>query len=179
MKNYAGLFLVSLLGTWTVLIILLASASLSYNAMSELSNHRWYQILPQGWAFFTKDAREAQIQLFEQRGEKWVRVDHHHAHYSHFFGVRRATTQKLIELAKLYQDIPPSAFVDCESNIQLERVHCEPDTTITLKNPFDQAFMCGEYLMVCQEIIPWAWSQSMQEIDMPSKAIKIKLLCEN
>ena len=37
--------------------------------------------------------------------------------------------------------------------------------------------LCGEYLLVFQKPVPWAWSKSLKKIEMPAKIIRFKILC--
>ena len=83
---------------------------------------------------------------------------------------------QLMELSGIFKQIKEQDFVNCDSsNIQTGMVGCIPDSTINIKNSFDNPLLQGEYMLVCQKIVPWAWSKSLKRIKTPSKVIKINV----
>lgn len=164
---------------WLSLVSMIFVNWIPFNVYSSGSNTKGvFGLFPQGWAFFTRSPREAQIQLWKKdEAGRWREIPHYHAHYSNFFGASRHCTRLLAELSTIYQQVDAKAYIDCKSNYQVGRIDCEPEEVVTVDNPFDDPSLCGEYLILCQEIVPWAWAGSLQQIDMDGKAAKIRIQC--
>jgi len=172
------MFLILVVSLYSTFCILSFSSYLPYNALSTHSDTRIFKIMPQGWAFFTRSPRESQIQLLKILPDgKLDKVNHYHAHYSNAFGTNRKTTMLLTQLSTVYKQIPDSLFKDSNCNIQYDRyfsTHDSITTDIELKNEFDIKYLSGEYYLLVQDIIPWAWTPKYT-VDMPCKFVKIAI----
>ncbi|HMO38475.1 MAG TPA: SdpA family antimicrobial peptide system protein [Saprospiraceae bacterium] len=178
--KYTLLFItLAITGLSIAMIILFSISSFNPVRAKKDFNRQVYTFMPQGWAFFTRNPREAQVQLYQQddKGD-WRKVQHFHAHYSNAFGLSRRTTTLITELQYFKtNDLQDEDFINCESNYQRGIVGCVPDSTIVLQNKFDKPILCGEYILTFQEPVPWAWSRSMHKISMPSKVIRLNIQC--
>lgn len=179
--KYSLLFIaLSTVGISIILLILFAISPFNPIRAKADFNKQVYTFIPQGWAFFTRNPREAQIQLYKQDTDStWKKMNHFHAHYSNYFGLSRKTTAMISELQYIKMNyIKDSDFIDCESNYQRGILGCVPDSTIIVPNKFEKPILCGEYILTFQEPIPWAWSKSMDKILMPSKVIRLNIQCQ-
>lgn len=178
--KYSVLFItLGLVGLGIVMLILFSVSPFNPIRAKADFNRQVYTFIPQGWAFFTRNPREAQIQLYQaDHLGGWRKVNHFHAHRSNFFGLSRKTTALITELQYIkMNDLKDSYFINCESNYQRGIVGCVPDTTYTVLNKFEKPILCGEYIMTLQEPVPWAWSKSMDKVMMPSKVIRLNIQC--
>ena len=48
---------------------------------------------------------------------------------------------------------------------------------IRIENKMPGSQLCGEMLVIAQEVVPWAWSTSRHKIKMPLKYTKLSVTC--
>ncbi|MBK7869504.1 MAG: SdpA family antimicrobial peptide system protein [Saprospiraceae bacterium] len=178
--KYTFLFFVLMFGSIISFTLVLFTVS-PFNPFKAKINleKQVFTFVPQGWAFFTRNPREAQAQLYKLEQEQWHQVPHYHSHISNFSGLSRKASKELAELSVLKaRELRDEFFIDCESNYQRQIIGCIPDTTYTVTNHVNHPLLCGEYILTLQQPIPWAWSKSINKIKMPSKVVRIKILCK-
>ncbi len=66
--------------------------------------------------------------------------------------------------------IPDSVWVRCPSNVMSQ---CEPPAATHVKSPYMRSYCKGEFVLLMNAPVPWAWSSSYNEIRMPFKVCKI------
>jgi len=129
-----------------------------------------FTVVPQGWGFFTRDPRELQTLVYAKSDQEFVLVNKSGAEPEYLFGLSRRSRRINVELGQIFGLIPDSLWVDCPSkNLST----CESLEAHHYKNPYLNPICKGEYLLVSQEPVPWAWSQSYYKINMPFKVCKI------
>jgi antimicrobial peptide system SdpA family protein len=136
-------------------------------------------IIPQGWAFFTRDPREAQVILYKvtQHGELEP-IPQRHTQSHNIFGLKRESTKILLELQFIKEQLTDSTFENTRWNYQANRTGIYPLHIHEVVNKIKEPILCGNYVLVIQDYIPWAWSGYMQTIQMPAKAINIRIRCD-
>ncbi|MEL6718433.1 MAG: SdpA family antimicrobial peptide system protein [Bacteroidota bacterium] len=135
-------------------------------------------MLPQGWVFFTRSSREDQIYVYKITDGKLIEEDYRNASKVSWFGLNRKMRAKGAEIGDLCDRLTSHEWYECEDDFR----YSHKWDTIAAQNILNPAYdsnLCGEYLIVQKPIVPWAWSDSKQEIHMPSKAIKINAVCLN
>lgn len=166
---------------WSCLLVMIIASSLPYNTIENKFHMSKiiFAPLPQGWAFFTRNPREAQLQLFVKDGKEWKPLNHYHSNRLSYDGLSRVSTKQLMQLSNIFNKIPEDRYINCDSsNFQINKIGCVPNTSYQVNNDFDEANLCGEYILCCQKIIPWAWIKHLENINMPSKIIKINIKCK-
>ena len=138
------------------------------------SGVQWRIFWPQGWAFFTRDARSHNVHVYHQVDGAWVVDDiGRNADARWLFGWRRGPRARLLEAGFLgsfvQADIEPC---DEEPGICLARA--EP---ISLKNPTEDPLLCGPVGLVHQKPLPWAWLDGADETVMPSRVVALDVSC--
>jgi len=165
-------------------IILVLSYSMPYNPINALGhNKEVVQFLPQGWAFFTRNPQEAQIQLYQKSPDaKWEKIHHYHSNPSNLIGLDRDMSRLLMEITYIFNDIDRSCFYDCESNNQYATIALDCPALFSdpleFNNIFNAPLFCGEYLLTSQKTIPWAWTHNRKKIMMPNKSILLNIRCD-
>lgn len=151
--------------------------SVEYNALNiELPTNKYiFSFFPQGWAFFTKDPREPQSQLFKLENNKWQRVEHYQSSMKNYLGMNKGSTRINYELISIYSLIKKTEYSDSYSNIQIGWIENIPTKVIYIKNSFDNPRLRGEYALVIQKIVPWAWSKNLNNEQMPCKIAHLKI----
>jgi len=139
-----------------------------------------YTYTPQGWAFFTRDAREEQIYIYKinENGEL-KKINQKHANTDNFFGVSHRVSKMFVEADIITSMIGKKNFYFTTWNYD-QNIYGEiPNNFVEVKNPIKNPVLCGDYLLVYHKIIPWAWNKSNKKMKMPAKVIKIKVQCQS
>ncbi|MDC9722978.1 MAG: SdpA family antimicrobial peptide system protein [Urechidicola sp.] len=128
-----------------------------------------FSFIPQGWGFFTRDPREDIINVYERRNDKIIKVTKTNSSVESYFGISRKNRLKNIELGIITSQIKNEHWaVGAKSNFSLTDI-----ATDTITHNFKPQNFFGEYYLVKQERIPWAWSKNYKNLVMPYKYVKI------
>ena len=133
-------------------------------------------LMPQGFAFFTRNPREADIYLYQREAGDWrTALMSPHARSSNLFGLKRKSRAQLTEYALLLSRARADLWTSCDENPS----DCLPHAEVvdTVQNITPNPTICGIAGFVRQEPVPWAWSESKDDIDMPSELIKLHVSC--
>ncbi len=147
-------------------------SSLEYNplSISYKESKLVFTLMPQGWGFFTRNPRELQTLIYQKVGQNFELVNKSGSEPEYLFGLSRTSRRKNIEFGQIFSKIPDSLWIDCPSKRILE---CNPEKVHHFKNQYTNPVCLGEFLLISKEPIPWAWSKSYYDIDMPFKFCKI------
>ncbi|MFD6420487.1 SdpA family antimicrobial peptide system protein [Streptomyces sp. NPDC060198] len=150
-----------LVAGWVVLALYVAQAALPPNAvrlpMQEEAKPVLTAVAPQGWAFFTKSARDTEYAPFAFDRNGW----HHaalapHAKASNAFGFDRASRSQGIEVALLTRS-PGTRWVECGNARRAEACLAAVPTGVHTTNASPEPTLCGRVAVVQLEPVPWAW----------------------
>jgi len=165
---------------WTCVILYIAVSSISHNPIQLPYSKKLNvdRLIPQGWAFFTRDPREPIIKYYELRNDEWTSTMlGPNARASHFFGARRIARAQNTEAALLQNDIHDSLWTHCTKNIRA----CLDETGIsdTVQNNSPVKTLCGTIGFAQQKRLPWAWNNSRDDLKMPSYVLIIEAKCHD
>lgn len=176
-----GLLALGLLLGWSTVTMYALHAALPYNPIRLPFEDRLDMrlILPEGWAFFTRDPREDRMQPYLRGADgQWSTASMTpNFQPKNFFGIDRAARAQGVEMGLLL-----------EAARQVERSACEEEPQVclgratvgrTLRNISPSPSLCGQVGIVFQRAVPWAWSRSSQgkPITMPSKILRLDVEC--
>ena len=166
-------FYLLLIVLWTIVISFIGLSSLPLNPLSLQYSHQVNisSILPEGWGFFTRNAREPSFLLYQKTFNQYTRVNKTTSDKSYWFGLLRYSRAVNSELISLLPQIPDSSWQYIKETG--DSLDMRSDSTITVHNSTRHAILSGEYLMVSQERLPWAWSKRYRGIVMPYRKINI------
>lgn len=138
-----------------------------------------FNVTPQGWAFFTRDAREVQVYIYKIENSTLTKVNQKHSNFDNFIGLSRKVSKLAIEMENvtgkiIKKNIATQTTWNYDANITGKI----PTKILTVENPIKSPILCGDYLIVYHEIPPWAWSTSRKKLKMPAEVIKLKILCQ-
>ncbi|KNB52794.1 hypothetical protein AC230_09120 [Streptomyces caatingaensis] len=134
-------------------------------------------VAPQGWAFFTKSAKDIELAPYRFRNGRWESAARTpHARPSNAFGLDRASRSQGIELAWLVAG-PGIKWTDCTDSS--DPADCLAHTPVSGRMTNDQPspLLCGRAAVVQMRPIPWAWRDLMPEPYMPEKAAVWEVSC--
>ena len=175
-----------LTAVFTITFLLSMITGIFYVSVSEnpvrLKNHfnfKMFSFIPQGWAFFTRSPREAQIILYEmQKDGNITKYPQKHSSYKNLFGLDRKASKVIAEIQGLKLKLHDSLFINSKWRFQIVHGGEFPQKIEEIQNEIHDPILCGEYLLVFQKPVPWAWSRSIKTIEMPAKIIRLKILCD-
>jgi antimicrobial peptide system SdpA family protein len=133
-------------------------------------------IVPQGWAFFTRDPQEASWLVYRPDGDRWVRALGTNSDAQYLFGLDRTQRAQEMELQSLLGQVPSSAWVSGRSKVSGPSAG-EIRRVVAVNNTAPRPSICGEVAVHKRETIPWAWSRSRATIAMPSTTARMHVRC--
>jgi antimicrobial peptide system SdpA family protein len=168
----------------TVLLLLCVTVLRLTLPEAALGQTQWQRQLarafvPEGWAFFTRDPREAMTRAYvaspqggwsaantaDIRGPGW-----------NLNGADRTPRLAEIALRQMTAVIKPDAWRDCDRSL----TQCLKDRPLspvaaTLHLPVP---MCGIVALQKSRPIPWEWRHAYYQTHMPSKIALLNITCE-
>jgi antimicrobial peptide system SdpA family protein len=134
-------------------------------------------LIPQGWKFFTRSAREEFVGVFVKDSQgKWQSgLAEANASPANLFGLNRKSRAQGIEIGMLTVCIKKDQWTDCKERLDIcmERI----TTVASIPNDSPNPTLCGEVVLIRQPPTPWAWSKARRQVIMPSKCVKVTLVC--
>ena len=111
-----------------VLLFVLWSMVIVYVLRGALPSHpfpatpperqRLLSISPQGWAFFTRNAREPADYFYRREGAKWVRLGYPNSSSRNFFGLKKDTRPFGVEMGSLMSQVSTDEWIACEAGLE-------------------------------------------------------------
>lgn len=175
-----GVATVVLTALWIIVAMYPIQAALPENPVS-LPGDRHIdevrRIAPEGWAFFTRDPREARNVPYVRAADGDWEEAHAgpHAHPRWAFGLNRSSRAQGVEVGLLYPSIPEEAWQDCDGPPE----RCLPSVPVTdqVDSDASEPTLCGDVAIVRQELPPWAWSVDGDPPVMPSEVARLEVRC--
>jgi antimicrobial peptide system SdpA family protein len=164
-----------------VLLFTIFISSIQFNPIQNKYNHKRivFSLTPQGWAFFTRNPREAQTLIYEIKKDKLVLLNHKHSSIYNWIGLNRKSSVIMSEMQIIRSKLADSIFINSEWNYQINKTGNFPKKNTLVKNEIFNPILCGEYVLVFQKPIAWAYSKSLKNISMPAKVARIKINCND
>ncbi len=168
----------SILIVYGIILSLIGLASLPENPLTPgfATKKIFKSVMPQGWGFFTRNPRENQLFLFRVVDNSLELVNNSENSLSHnLYGLRRIHSAIGIEFGVLLNRVKDSDWIECDSSIY-SCVQNEVIPSVIIKNMNPEPILCGDFVVVEQEVVPWVWYNS-SNINMPLKFTKISVRC--
>lgn len=166
-------FVVSFLFVFSVFLNTLEVNPVKLNI--DLDN-KIFTFVPQGWAFFTRNPREAQIVLYQKnKNNELIEIPQRHSSCNNLFGLNRKASKLMSELQFIKSKVDVNLYYNTRWNYQ-ENIYSQiPNKMVIIKNQMADPILIGEYVVVFQKAVPWAWTKSIHDIKMPAKIIRLKI----
>lgn len=137
------------------------------------------EVLPQNWAFFTKDAQSENILVYHaSEGSGFVSgVTTPQGRPSNAFGLSRTQRAQGPELANLQLAIPPEKWTACDG----EPARCielnQDSPAISVANTSPVPTVCGDAYLVIATPVPWAFRDLVPYTLRASTLVRIDAQC--
>lgn len=178
--NKYSVFFVSIIFSWIVAILYVATASLPYNPIRPPFANviNWKMLVPEGWGFFTRNPREPNIYLLKKENNTWVSCFRTNPDPINLFGIKRFSRSQGVEYGLLLQQTSAEDWTKCEEVTLDDCVKKKNKRIVTVLNSSTHSSLCGQILFVQQAPLPWAWSRSNNKINMPLQYLILNVKCE-
>lgn len=173
-----GLATISVVAFWMFLVVYAAYPALPFSPVrSPLQRQLGIAtMLPEGWAFFTRDPREPRTWIYARGPRGWAKNSlWPHSRLRNLFGLNRESRSQGVELGSFLNWMNGRRWAKCHDEVTtcLERV----PVLARLRNRYERPTLCGTVGLVMQPPVPWAWSTSPHEVIMPSAVVKLEITC--
>lgn len=138
-----------------------------------------HSLVPQGWGFFTRAPQEEDFYLYSQDQESWSNAFiGPTGRASNLFGWRRSARAQGVEYGTLLAQVSKGDFVSCqEDHISCLKSEMFSTSYPEIVNYSPKPTLCGKLGIIFQKPVPWAWFKENQQIEMPSRLIKVSVKC--
>ncbi|MBX4163797.1 SdpA family antimicrobial peptide system protein [Priestia megaterium] len=157
---------------FVTIIVALPTNPLSLNVDKQRLIQQTY---PQGWGFFSANPREESLNIYDLETDKQA-TNWPNNKISNLFGLYRYGRSQGIELGHLTAQVPNSStWSTCEKGLN----GCPKldDQEFTIHNESPNPTLCGEFAIVKEKPVPWAWAKYEGEHVRVSKMIKVSAIC--
>lgn len=136
-------------------------------------------LMPQGWAFFTRDSREPRLFVYKFSDQmKLERINVPGSSAKYLFGLDRYGRKISSEYVPLISKIDSLRWMYADFDLDTIAKRSMRGAAIVVANDAIKPQCCGEIIIVKANIIPWAYSH-FDNIKMPAKFIKLYVNCPN
>lgn len=176
-----GALALALLTGWLLVAVYALHAVMPYNPLrlpgSGFIDMRL--LLPEGWAFFTRNPREPDFYVYlrEPDGRWRPAADMTRFRLGTALGLDRFGRAMGLEVGLLLERAEKARRASCEREAQ-ECLEQAP-VALTVSNPGPRAQLCGSVGMHFRKPVPWAWSRSHQRepIELSSEVLRLEVQC--
>lgn len=126
-------------------------------------------ISPQGYAFFTRDPKEPQLFIYKLEERKIIEdLSKNSTTSDMLFGLSRKNRRQSLEMNEIFPKL-----IKWEDYNSLEDLkHIVPDT-LSIKSK-DSKKLTGQFLIIREKRIPWAWASNLKTPQRKFKFIYLK-----
>ncbi len=166
-----------------VLLVFVANLPSSAIYMQEKYKIGIKMFFPQGWAFFTKDPMNEQIDAYQIRNNNELnKLTIKNTDRKNYYGLRRESRLQGIEIGKLCEQIDAEDWIEIKSGFKSMPLVFKKE--YTKKNQGEivnirvNPTICGNVLLHIYKPIPWAWVRGSNTIFPPCKIYKTYVRCD-
>jgi len=168
-------------GVWAgwalAIVVLLSSAAGESPVEPGLATRRiQLSLVPEGWAFFTRDPREPRAVVYQLAASRLIQLTFPNTSRRNLFGLSRAARAFDAELQALLTPVLASTWADCRGDPAV-CVSASTSRPLELTNWSTTRYICGDVVVVRSAPIPWAWRRSRDRIHMDSKVLRLRADC--
>lgn len=135
-------------------------------------------VAPQGWAFFTKSARDPR-EVAWQRSASGVwqsAMLGPHAEPRNLWGLDRRSRAQAVDLGVVLSTISEDQWTACESGAVPACLDAA-GAAVPVLNPAPEPLLCGEVGVSKQKPLPWAWAKAADTTRIPASVVRLEVAC--
>ncbi len=161
---------------WVSVIVVVLLSALPRNPVSlpYVQKLMVKTFVPEGWNFFTRNPREELIYLYKKnQANEWVRdPNSFNGNAVNYYGMKRNARALAAEYGLLFTN-NKMQWIACDSTATT--CYERDSSFVKVNNQLRYPLLCGQYLFVLKEPLPWAWSSS--KTSLPAKYLIINFEC--
>ncbi|WP_432924893.1 SdpA family antimicrobial peptide system protein [Microbispora sp. CA-135349] len=132
------------------------------------------QVAPQGWAFFTRSAREPRLEVWTATGAGAPRTFAASPPETRAAaGWDRGSRARMREMDLLAGSVPGDRWRACDGAVAICLSRAD---AVTVASPVARPTLCGTVGLSRRVPLPWAWAGSAQKV-MPSTVTVVNVTC--
>jgi len=173
-----GIFVLALVAFWTVATAYSVHPLLPANPihLPLEENNFLIRLLPQGWAFFTRDPKSLDSHAFVRSPDAfWTPVPGPPRWWPYTPTFSRRWKIPAVEIGLILDGLYDPQWQPCQDR-PTDCLDSAPVVT-PVENIRSRPVLCGEVGIVRQPPVPWAWSQTSDETIMPSDVLRLQVSC--
>lgn len=132
-------------------------------------------LVPEGWNFFTRSAREPVMRAFQWKQGEWKDLGGRNS--SHWFGITKEARIVSMDLQYLTGEISAEAWRACEVTTAACLLRDELLPAVRVQNSSNLRRVCGKILLDHRPLVPWAWSRPTAVLNMPGQYAILDVTC--
>lgn len=165
----------SLIVLFSILFLGIAVASVPECAVpvSTMYKGNVLSLMPEGWAFFTRNPREEKMHIYKRLANgKWDVVNVPGSSMRFFFGLDRKGRAIGTEASTLLKQLKNDDWHDMRSPLD-EVLQADSLPVIYVVNNVSNPVCTGDLIVELRAILPWAWSRTPTKTIMPYKIVRL------
>nr|WBO78927.1 SdpA family antimicrobial peptide system protein [Streptomyces sp. SBE_14.2] len=168
--------------TWIVVSLYVAQSFLPHNVISlpgqNAARKAATVVTPQGWAFFTKSAKDPQYAPYRMTDGQWHSAAlTPHSRPSNIFGLDRAPRSQGIETALLLHQESVWWTPCADTGSVMDCLARGAAKAVRTTNPSPAPSLCGRAAVVEMKPVPWAWRHLSPERHTPERVAVWEVSC--
>ena len=135
-------------------------------------------LIPQGWAFFTKNPRDPQVFIYQvDTIDDSIKLENlRNTQLKYLFGIDRSNRKISSKLSKILQGVDSEFFYTSKKSVEdsIKNDYCSIfKVKVSVKKPI----LCGLYCLQIKKPKPWSWLRIDTNIITESSIILLNLKC--
>jgi antimicrobial peptide system SdpA family protein len=174
-------YIVMVYGVMIVVALYILVGNLPYSAL-QLPGSQYLElraVVPEGWAFFTRNPRELRTSVYHRPASReWRIASDPQFSAPMLFGFRRTSRAVGMEAAQLLETAGSVTWRDCAAASAGDCLQRLGDgDAIPVRNRAAAPALCGDVAILLQEPLPWAWARSTPPVHMPLRLVRLRVQC--
>lgn len=169
--------------SFIVIFVFIASVPSSTIYIPETYKIGIKTLFPQGWAFFTKNPMDDQIDVYGIENCSLIKLNIKNTDSENFYGLKRTSRLQGVEISKLIEQIRFQDWIELESGFKdvksIFKTLQFNNKSVEILNISLNPSICGSVLFCVHKPVPWAWSRSNNVIYPPCKISMVYVKCNN
>ncbi|MFF4370831.1 SdpA family antimicrobial peptide system protein [Streptomyces sp. NPDC001594] len=162
-------------------ILYVAQSFLPHNVVSLPAQEKVRKLAtvtaPQGWAFFTKSAKDPSYAPYRLVDGNWKNISlTPHSRPSNAFGFDRASRTQGIEAALMLRQ-KDTRWTACDSADTVDQCLSRVKNRPSVTNPSPAPTLCGQAAVVEMKPVPWAWRDLSSEHATSTRVASWQVTC--
>jgi antimicrobial peptide system SdpA family protein len=134
---------------------------------------------PEGWAFFTKNAKDAEFELYKTAGDSLIKMaGQRQSEFRNLLGIKRDARSLSVEMSYLLDKIEGDSIWTSFPKGLNNCLHQLPMKAYSVVNRTKNPLLQGTVFVVRTPVVPWAWANSYFNIVQPVEVLKLNIQCQ-